>query len=124
MPVPLTRDVSPSAPKYPEQDTYGGDAVRPDVAVCNTAGSGDRNYVIARISLKGPGDDLIEQVTRNQERLFDITVGVLSSKTLEEIQKPGSRLRLSSELARLFNDVLGAGSVSKVIISELRTQQQ
>lgn len=138
MPVPLTREIVAFQPardpedKKPDDvdkivilDAKGEpkDVAQPDKIVVNVAKSNGRAYAVVRLSLKGGGDELIPQINLNRERLLDVATGTLSSKTLEEIDNPGFRNLLRSELLTLFNQVLNGNVISEVVITDFVTQQ-
>ncbi len=138
VPVPLTREIvayqspRPAEEGKPEDvekfvvlDSKGEakDVAQADKIVVNVAKSGGRAYGVGRFALRGAGDDFVQQVNLNRERLLDVATGTLSSKTLDEIETPGFRNLLRAELLALFNQVLGGNAVSEVVITELITQQ-
>lgn len=138
MPVPLTREIvafqparapDPTKPDDVDKivilDAKGEpkDVAQPDKIVVNVANSNGRAYAVVRLSLKGGSEDLIPLINLNRERLLDVATGTLSSKTLDEIDKPGFRNVLRSELLALFNQALGGNALSDVVITDFVTQQ-
>jgi flagellar basal body-associated protein FliL len=49
-------------------------------------------------------------------------MGILSVKTLADLEKPGSRNLIRTELINGFNNVLGENSVSEIYITEFGIQ--
>ena len=51
-----------------------------------------------------------------------MAMGALSSKTLADLEKPGARNLIRTELINGFNNVLGDNSVQEIYITEFAIQ--
>jgi flagellar basal body-associated protein FliL len=134
LPVPLTREVIGYKPPDAKKENDFGkivvldikgepkDLAQPDKLVVNVANTGGRGYAVARFSVVGSDPDLIKKMNENRERLLDRATGTLSSKTMEEIEKPVFKNMLRAELLTLFSQTLGI-SIQEVIITDFATQQ-
>lgn len=132
--VPLTRDAIAFAPKDPDNprdvdkivilDTKGEtkDMAQSDKIVVNVANTGGGRYVLARLSFMSDHQEFLDRLNENRERLIDVAVGTLSNKTLEELNRPGYRTLLKSELRDLFNQQLGVTMIQEVVIHDLVIQ--
>ncbi|MBM3839812.1 MAG: flagellar basal body-associated FliL family protein [Verrucomicrobia bacterium] len=134
LPVPLTRDAvayhpgddtkEGDSPKYVLLDLKGEprDEAKSDKIVVNLAGTSATRFAVARLSLLGEHQELVERVNFNRERLLDVASGTLSSLTLDDVEKPGFRNLLRQQLVALFNDIMGRGTIQEVIITEFIVQ--
>ncbi|MBI4659587.1 MAG: flagellar basal body-associated FliL family protein [Verrucomicrobia bacterium] len=136
LPIPLTRDAVAYHSKDPSKegdydkivvlDLKGEprDEAKSDKIIVNIAGTGGTRFAVARISLVGEREDLLERVNQNRERMLDLASGVLSMKTLDDVEKVGFRNILRAELLAAFNQeaILGRGTLLEVIITEFVIQ--
>lgn len=133
LPIPLTRNAITFIQKDPDKEgdfdkivvsDHKGetkDLAQAENIVVNAANS-PGHYVVAQFSVLGDHPELITRLNENRERLIDIAIGTLSSKSLDEIEKPGFRNILRSELLALFNQVLGSGTLQDIVITKFVTQ--
>lgn len=134
LPMPLT---SNSVAYHPKDDTKEGDTdkfvlldlkgeprdeAKSDKILVNIANTGGSRFAVARLSLLGEHPELVDRVNQSRERLLDVASGVLSSHSLDDIEKPGFRNILRAELLSTFNEVLGRGTILAVIITEFVIQ--
>lgn len=138
IPVPVTRDpimfqrrvVSKDNPndfdKIVVMDVKGEprDLARADKIVVNIANTGGARFAVARLLVGGRNMDLIKAINEKKEKLLDDATGALSSKTLDDINKPGFRNVLRAELLTLFNQALYPypNLIEEVIITEFVIQ--
>lgn len=78
--------------------------------------------MVCRLNLVAVAPDLFEQIVEKRLRLIDVAEGVLSAKTLDEINQPGFRNRVRVELTSAFNSALNFNWIGEVIITELVIQ--
>jgi flagellar basal body-associated protein FliL len=86
--------------------------------VANVANTGGQRYLVVKIALiRGEAKDLdfSKRVEKYRDRLDAAANSVLSSKTLEELEKPGIRTLVKAELQGEFNRVLGHASVKEIL---------
>lgn len=134
IPIPLTResvayhfkdaDKEADVDKFVLLDLKGEprDEAKSDKILANIANTQGTRFAVARFSLMGEHAELVERVNMNHERLLDVASGTLSSKSLDDIEKPGFRNLLRQELRALFDDILGRGTIQEVVITEFVIQ--
>lgn len=79
-------------------------------------------YLLTSLMLVGTGPELKARVEKRDAQLRDTAGNILSAKTLQDLEKPGARNIVRSELINAFNTVLGAGSISEIYITEFAIQ--
>jgi flagellar basal body-associated protein FliL len=139
VPVPITRDpvafqrkARKPADGIVDYDKivvldYKGEArdlAQADKIVVNISGTEGQRYAVARVLVTGRNIGLIDAVNTYRESLLDKATGALSSKTLDDINKPGFRNFLRAELLTLFNEVIRSHGnlIEDVIITEFVIQ--
>ncbi|MCF7762466.1 MAG: flagellar basal body-associated FliL family protein [Verrucomicrobia bacterium] len=139
VPVPITRDpvafqrkARKPADGIVDYDKivvldYKGEArdlAQADKIVVNISGTEGQRYAVARVLVTGRSTELIDAVNTYREALLDKATGALSSKTLDDINKPGFRNFLRAELLTLFNEVIRSRGnlIEDVIITEFVIQ--
>lgn len=139
IPVPITRDpvafqrkARKPADGIVDYDKivvldYKGEArdlAQADKIVVNISGTEGQRYAVARVLVTGRNTELIDAVNTYREALLDKATGALSSKTLDDINKPGFRNFLRAELLTLFNEVIRSHGnlIEDVIITEFVIQ--
>jgi flagellar FliL protein len=89
----------------------------------NIAGTMGQRYLLVSVTLAGSGgEEFRTKVTDNKAQLTDAAMGILSVKTLADLEKPGSRNLIRTELINGFNGVLGENSVQELYITEFGIQ--
>ena len=88
----------------------------------NVAGTMGTRYLMATITLVGSNPQLKELVDKNDAELRDAAASALSTKTINDLEKPGSRNLIRTELISLFNNVLGNGVVTEIYLTEFAIQ--
>ena len=68
------------------------------------------------------GEAFKAKVTENEAALRDMAMGALANKTLADLEKPGARNLIRTELINGFNNVLGDNSVTEIYITEFGIQ--
>lgn len=123
---------SPAAPESPAGEQAekpegahgrdGGIVALPGKVLVNVAGTLGTRYLLASMTLVGKGGGLKAAVEKNEAQLRDVASGALSSKTIVDLEKPGARNLIRAELISVFNNVLGAGSVTEIYLTEFAIQ--
>ena len=90
--------------------------------IVNVAGSMGTRYLMTSATLVGTKADFKEIIEENKDQLLDLTIGVLSTKTISDIEKPGSRNQIRSELISVYNNALGSGLVQEIYFTEFAIQ--
>ncbi len=88
----------------------------------NISGTAGTRYLLANLSLVGAQATLKESVEKNEAELRDVAAGVLSTKTIADLEKPGARNLIRAELISVFNNVLGEGAVQELFLTEFAIQ--
>lgn len=116
----------------PPADSEGGgkpaaDAKKTSVAInkllVNIAGTMGQRYLLVSVTLVGTGGEAFKtKVTDNDAQLRDMAMTALANKTLADLEKPGSRNLIRTELINGFNNVLGDNAVQELYITEFGIQ--
>ena len=88
----------------------------------NLSGSMGTRYLLTSLSLVGESPSFKDQIDKNQAQLVDLAAGILGSKTIADLEKPGARNIVRNELLTVFNNALGEGSVKELYITEFAVQ--
>ncbi len=88
----------------------------------NVAGTMGSRYLLTSITLLGHGSDFPNRVTQNEPQLRDMASGLLSTKTIADLEKPGARNLIRGELLAGFNSILGTGAVQEIYFTEFAIQ--
>lgn len=88
----------------------------------NLAGTMGTRYLLASMTLVSSASELKAQVEGHDAQLRDAAAGILSSKTISDLEKPGARNLIRTELISAFNEVLGKSSVSEIYLTEFAIQ--
>jgi flagellar FliL protein len=89
----------------------------------NIAGTMGQRYLLVSVTVVGTGGEAFKaKMTEYDAQLRDMAMGALSSKTLADLEKPGARNLVRTELINGFNNVLGDNSVQEVYLTEFGIQ--
>ena len=88
----------------------------------NLAGTMGSRYLLANLTLVSTNPELEEAVKKGDAELRDAAASALSSKTIADLEKPGARNVIRSELMTVFNNVLGSGMVTEIYLTEFAIQ--
>jgi flagellar basal body-associated protein FliL len=88
----------------------------------NVSGTAGTRYLLANISIVGSNASLKEHVEKSDAQLRDVAMSVLGVKTIADIDKPGARNLIRTELVSAFNGVLGDGMVKEIYFTEFAIQ--
>ena len=88
----------------------------------NVAGSMMTRYLTMGITLVGNTPDFKERITKNQDQLKSLANGVLMTKTLTDLEKPGASNIIRSELLAVFNNALGGPVIQDIYITDQAVQ--
>ena len=65
-------------------------------------------YLLVSVTVVGTGGEAFKtKMTENDAQLRDMAMGALANKTLADLEKPGARNLIRTELINGFNNVLG-----------------
>jgi flagellar FliL protein len=93
-----------------------------DKVLVNVAGTMGARYLLARITLVGSNPELENLVKKNDMEIRAETANALSVKTIADLEKPGARNLIRTELVSLCNNILGDGVVNDVFLTEFAIQ--
>ncbi len=90
--------------------------------VVNVAGTMGQRYLLVSLSLVGTDPDFKARVEDARDQFKDFTSGTLCTKTLADLEKPGARNLIRTELISGFNNILGAPMVQEIFLTEFAIQ--
>ena len=70
----------------------------------------------------GTDTEFRSKIEQNRDRLMDLASSTLSAKTIADLEKPGVRNLIRSELISAFNSALGQGFVQEIYFTEFAIQ--
>lgn len=88
----------------------------------NVAGTMGARYLMVSVSVVGTGPGFKEKMESQDARLRDMACGALATKTLADLEKPGARNLIRSELISGFNNILGDSLVKQMYLTEFAIQ--
>ena len=88
----------------------------------NVSGTAGTRYLVTTMSLVGKNADLKTKVEANDSQLRDAAMNILGGKTINDLEKPGMRNIIRSELVSAFNDIVGKEAVSDIYFTEFAIQ--
>jgi flagellar FliL protein len=89
----------------------------------NVAGTMGSRYLLVSLTVVGTGGEAFKtKMTDSEAPLRDMAMGALSSKTLADLEKPGARNLIRTELINGFNNILGDNAVQEIYLTEFGIQ--
>ncbi len=88
----------------------------------NVAGSAGARYLIANYTLVGSSGDFKTKLEERKDQLLDVAIGVMGTKTIADLEKPGARNLIRNELMSAWNNALGGNVVKEIYITEFAIQ--
>jgi flagellar FliL protein len=115
-----------TGPAKAKESKESADAKRESVPMnkllVNVAGTMGARYLLVSLSVAGSDADFKAKVAAHDPQLRDFACGVLATKTIADLEKPGARNVIRSELISGFNNVLGSGLVQEIYLTEFAIQ--
>jgi flagellar FliL protein len=90
--------------------------------IVNVAGSMGTRYLMTSFTLVGTAGDFKTVIEENKDQLLDVANTAMASKTISDLEKPGARNQLRSELISIFNNALGGNLVQEIYFTEFAVQ--
>jgi len=91
--------------------------------VVNLSGTMGTRYLKTSFVVTGAKPDTIKDAfVENKARLTDVTLGVLSSLTLSDLEEPGAKNVLREKLVTAYNQALGSRVADQVYFSDFVVQ--
>ena len=88
----------------------------------NVAGSLGTRYLSSSITMVGSHKEFKDKIDRSRDQLLDMASSTLASKTIADLEKPGARNLIRTELITVFNHALGEGLIEEIYITEMAIQ--
>lgn len=99
-----------------------GNTYRFENVVVNLAGTMGTRYLKATFMVTGPGADVVSRFDAARPQLGDVTIAVLSSLTLADLEESGSKNIIRERLLAAYNQALGGKIVDNLFFSEFVVQ--
>jgi flagellar protein FliL len=103
-----------------------GEAKRESVTMnkllVNVAGTMGSRYLLVSLSVVGSDSDFKAKIQAHDPQLRDLACGALATKTIADLEKPGARNLIRSELLSGFNNILGSALVQEIFLTEFAIQ--
>jgi len=93
-----------------------------DDVVVNLSGAMGTKYLKASFSLFSSNPDLQKIITDNKPHLLDVALNVLSSKSMGDLEAPGSKNLVRNDLIANFNQALNSEVIEQLYFSEFVVQ--
>jgi flagellar FliL protein len=93
-----------------------------DNIVVNLSGAMGTRYLKASFSVFSSNQDLQKIITENKSHLLDVALNVLSSKSMADLEAPGSKTLVRNDLISNFNQALSSEVVEQIYFSEFVVQ--
>jgi len=88
----------------------------------NVAGTMGARYLLVSLTAVGTDPKFREKMQEHDAELRDMACGALATKTLADLEKPGARNLIRSELIAGFNNILGGAMVQEIYLTEFAIQ--
>ena len=88
----------------------------------NVSGTMGSRYLLVSLSVVGNDPEFKLKVQEYEPQLRDMACSALEAKTLADLERPGSRNLIRSELLSGFNNILGNNSVQEIYFTEFAIQ--
>lgn len=105
-----------------ESATAKQESVLMNKMLVNVAGTMGARYLLVSISVVGSDKDFKNKMDSHDAQLRDMACGSLATKTLADLEKPGARNLIRSELITGFNNILGDSMVQDIYFTEFAIQ--
>lgn len=103
-------------------EAAAGNAYRFENVVVNLAGTMGTRYLKASFMVTGPGADIVARFDAARPQLGDVTIAVLSSLTLADLEESGSKNIIRERLLAAYNQALGGKIVDNLFFSDFVVQ--
>lgn len=88
----------------------------------NVAGTMGTRYLVANFTLVGANSELKHLVDESEAQLRDVASSVMANKSIADLERPGARNLIRTELISAFNTTLGNGMVQEIYFTEFAVQ--
>lgn len=104
------------------EDSGPSKEVKFENVVANLSGSMKTRFVKVSFTIEGEDDDFKDVIKENKTKLIDNALGILGAMTVAELDEPGIKNIMRSDLVNGFNQVLGKNVVKNLYFSEFVIQ--
>jgi flagellar FliL protein len=98
------------------------EAVTMNKLLVNVAGTMGARYLLVSLNIVGAEAEFRKKMEDSDPQLRDMAMGVLSTKTIADLEKPGARNLIRTELIAGFNNILGGAFVKEMYMTEFAIQ--
>ena len=113
---------STASPSKKESPSAKQEIVLMNKLLVNVAGTMGARYLLVSLSVAGNSADFKDKMAAHDAQLRDMASGSLSTKTLADLEKPGERNLIRTELMAGFNNILGDSAVQDIYFTEFAIQ--
>jgi flagellar FliL protein len=99
-----------------------GHSITLNKLLVNVAGTMGSRYLLSSITLLGDTTDFPAKVAEHEPQLRDMASGILNTKTIADLEKPGARNLIRGELLAGFNAIMGSSAVREIYFTEFAIQ--
>jgi flagellar FliL protein len=93
-----------------------------DNVVVNLAGAMGTRYLKASFTTYSENADLKKVIDENKKQLLDVAITVLGSRTLADLEQPGAKNVVRSDLMANFNQAVKSDLINQIYFSEFVVQ--
>ena len=90
--------------------------------IVNLSGALGTRYLKTSFTVSGSDSHLPDVIKESQKKLLDITISVLSARTLNDLDSPTAKNAIREELIAKYNHALGVEIVEEIYFSEFVIQ--
>lgn len=90
--------------------------------VVNLSGTGGTRYLKASFTVVGSRPDLQTILSENKNQLLDVAINVLGSKSMADLETPGSKNMVRNDLVESFNQALKDKLIEQLYFTEFVVQ--
>lgn len=105
---------------------HGGGEASPaydfDSVVVNLSGTMGTRYLKTSFTVLSGNANLKTIIEENKKQLLDVAITVLSARSLADLEQPGAKNTVRSELAAQFNQALNSDLIEQIYFSEFVVQ--
>ncbi len=105
-----------------KESSSKGESVPMNKLLVNVADTMGARYLLVSLSVVGNSADFKVKMMEHEAQLRDMACGALATKTLADLEKPGERNLIRTELINGFNGILGDSVVQEIYLTEFAIQ--
>jgi len=120
--APATGGHGAASAATPEASVGGKVRVPLSKMIVNVSGTMGSRFLMTSIIMVSTTADFSAIVKEHEAQLKDTAGGILAAKTIQDLEKPGARNIVRSELITAFNHVLGGTMVQEIYFTDFAIQ--